>query len=279
MTITTDGKRHIKRYLAGFVPTIARSIAFGLGGKAEAVGDTKLQFEVGRSDILLTSYDFVNDKLIFKASVPENVGGKIYEVALFSMDIGMRGGELLVTFDSDEGWSDVGTGAAGTFTTTSARLGTNSLSHAPALSSSKADRINELFLDLSGYSGADILVFAYNVDNANTSSIVFRFSTNATNYYEFTLGSQAVGYKVVELAKGSATVTGAPSWSNISEIRVTTTSGAGGASAVQYDGIRIDSADTTNTDYVMVSREQLATAFTKDAGRTQEVEFTLSVAV
>lgn len=279
MTITTDGKRHIKRYLAGFVPTIARSIAFGLGGKAEAIGDTKLQFEVGRSDIILTSYDFVNDKLIFKASVPENIGGKIYEVALFSMDVGMRGGELLVTFDSDEGWSDVGTGTGGTFTTTSARLGTNSLSHTPALSSSKSDRINELFLDLSGYSGADILIFAYNVDNANTTSIVFRFSTDATNYYEFTLGAQTVGYKVVELAKSSATVTGAPSWSNISEIRVTTTSGAGGASAVQYDGIRIDSADTTNTDYVMVSREQLATAFTKDAGRTQEVEFTLSVAV
>src|SRR5688572_7298790 len=109
--ITVDGKVHIKRYLAGFVPAIAQSIAFGLGSAAESVNDTKLQFEVGRTEILLVSYDFVNNKLIFKANVPEDFGGKIYEAALYStpsnVAAGDSGSRILTTFDSaTEDWVD-----------------------------------------------------------------------------------------------------------------------------------------------------------------------------
>lgn len=282
--ISTDGKTHIKRYFAEMVPTVAQSIAIGIGGKAEAVGDTKLQFEVDRSDIITRSYDFLNNKVVYKAMVPDTFNGTIYEVALYSMAVdsvaGEFGSKLITTFDSDtESWLDATTAVAGTYVSTNARVGGDSLQHTPAASGTKTDSMAEIFLDLSGHSGADKFVFAFYVGNANTSSMRFRFHTDASNYYEFALGSQTSGYKVVEANKSTATVTGTPNWNNITEIRVSTTSGAGGASDVQFDGIRIDDADTINPDYVMVARELLAVPVVKPDGKVQEVEFTLDLSV
>ena len=131
--ITTEGKTHIKRYLAGFVPSIAQSLAFGIGDKAEAVGDTRLHFEADRVDIALTSYDFVNDRLVFKASFPTDFEGTIYEVGIFSSAInevaGEFGSRLLASFDSaSEEWLDATSGAAGTyFTGTTSRIKPDSL--------------------------------------------------------------------------------------------------------------------------------------------------------
>lgn len=282
--ITVDGKLHIKRYLAGFVPSIAQSIAFGVGDKVEANTDTKLQFEVGRTDISLTSYDFVNNKLIFKAPVSEEFSGKVYEVALFSMSSNAAAGEfgsrILTTFDSfTEEWVDATTSVAGTFNSTNARIGADALRHSPALSTSKTDTLRDVTLDLSGYSSADKFVLAYNVGNANTSSINLRFMTDTTNYYTITLGAQTAGYKVTEATKGSAVATGTPDWGNITEIRIVTNSAASGASQVDYDGLRVEDADTVNSDYVMVSRELLSVVYVKQEGMTQEIEFAMDVNV
>lgn len=282
--ITVDGKTHIKRFLAGFVPNLAESIALGLGSKAEDTNDVKLQFEVDRTDILLTSYDFVNNKLIFKAEVPEDFAGTIYEVALYSSPTNATAGEfgsrIITTFDSaTEAWEDATSGTAAVFNTTVVRIGADTLRQTPAASGTKTDALKDISMDLSGYSGADKFVLAYNVGNANTSSLRVRFHTDATNYYELQLGTQTAGYKVVEVLKSAAVVTGTPDWSNITEIRVTTNSGAGGASQIDFDGLRIDDADSISTDYVMVSRELLATPFVKQEGMTQEVEFAINIAI
>jgi hypothetical protein len=282
--IVTNGKIRIKRYLAGYTPVLARSIAFGIGGTAENVNDTKLQFEVGRSDIALIAYDFVNDELIFKADVDAAIGGKIYEAALYSASTndaaGRFGSRLLTTFDEDlEGWVDATSGVDATYSPTNTRIGTASLNHNPAASGTKTDALSQIFLDFSGNSGADKFVFAFNVNNAFVSSMRFRFLTDASNYYEFALGPQTTGYKIVEATKSSATVTGTPSWDNITEMRVSTTSTSGGAASVDFDGIRIDDEDTLNQDYVMISREVLASPFTKQEGSSQEIEFSLDVNV
>jgi hypothetical protein len=280
--ISTEGRVYIKRYLAGLVPSIGRSIAFGIGTSAESTADTKLQFEVGRSEVTLTSYDFVNNKLIFKAPVDESFGGTIYEAALYSTSnsdlAGSFGSRILTAFESDrEDWADPSTAVVANYTTGNARIGGDSLFHAPAASATETDALAQIFLDLSGYSAADRFVFAYNVGNAFTSNIKYRFLTDASNYYEFALGSQTSGYKITEQAKSAAVATGSPNWANITELRILTTSTAGGASAVDYDGIRIDDADTFDQEYVMVSREVLATPFVKQEGRVQEIEFALDV--
>lgn len=282
--ITSNGKLYIKRYLAGQVPAIAQSIAFGIGGKAEAIGDTALEFEVGRSDIVLTSYDFVADRLVFKAPLPDNLAGKVYEVALFSMATNAEAGEyasrLIASFDSDsEDWVDSTTGVEDTYNVSQTRIGVNSLTHIPAASATKTSSLRELYLDFSGNSGADRFAFAYNVNNANTSVLKLRFLTDSANYYEYNLGAQTTGYKIVSVAKSAATATGTPSWSDINEIQVITTSGAGGASSVDFDGLRIEDTDSINPNYVMVTRELLATPFVKEVGKVQDIEFALEVAV
>lgn len=282
--ITVEGRVHIKRYLARMVPAIARSIAFGIGNNGETVNDTKLQFEAGRSDVALTSYNFVNDRLTFKALVDESFGGVINEVALYSAasdDVaGEYGSRIITTFDSDlEEWVDATSGVAGTYTTIGTRLGADSLLHAPTASGTKTDTMTNLFLDLSGYSAADKFVFAFGVNNAFVSSIKFRFMTDTANYYEFTLGAQTIGYKITELAKSAAVATGSPDWGNITEVRVTTNATAGGTANIQYEGIRIDDADTFNQDYVLVAREVLSTPYVKKAGMVQEVEFNLDVII
>lgn len=282
--ITLNGKTHIKRYLAGFVPAIGQSIAFGLGGGAEVNTDTALNFEVGRSDLSLISYDFVNNKLIFKASVPNDYSGKIYEVALYSLPQNVAAGEfqsrLLTSFDSaTETWVDASTGTAATFNATNTRLGADSLRHTPALSTTKVDALQAVNLDLSGYSAADRFTIALNAGNTNTSSVKILFLTDASNYYTMTMGTPVSGYQIFSVPKSAAVATGTPSWANITEMRVSTTSGAGGASQVDYDGIRIEDTDTLNSDYVMVSRELLASPYTKVDGMVQEIEFSLDVSV
>lgn len=281
--ITLDGKTHIKRYLAGFVPSIARSIAFGLGDKVEANNDVRLQFEVGRTDITLTSYDFVNNKLIFKAPVPDDFGGKVYEVALYSAAANAAAGEygsrILTTFDSaSENWMDSGNVTPSVFTTSNIRVGADGMIQSPAASTVKTDMLQDISLDLSGYSAADLFNFAINVGVTAPTQILVRFMTDASNSYTFSLAT-AVGYKIVTATKGSASVTGTPDWGNITEIRIATTAAAGGTANVTFDGIRIEDTDTVNSDYVMVSRELLSPVFTKQEGMSQEIEFSLDVNV
>jgi len=274
--ITTEGSLHVKRFLAGSVGSIARSIALGVGTSAESASDTTLNFETVRADVTLVSYDFTTNRLVFKASFPEGFLGTVYEVGLWSLgtnylasDFGSRD---IALFDTSENWT-------GTFGTTAARVGLDAIQHTPAASVASTSIMNSTTYDFSGYSSMDEFVFAYNIGNTNTSQITFRFLTDASNYYAFSQGVQTAGYKVTRTTKGNASVVGAPNWSSISEIRVITTSAATGASAVSLDGIRLEDKDTYVKDNILVAREVLATPFIKSETMPQDVEFSLAVTI
>lgn len=283
--ITTGGKLHIKRYLAGYVPSIARSIAVGIGPAAESLTDEKLQFEVERINVAYTGYDFVNNKLVFKGALPTTFAGTIYEIGLYSTSVNQLAGEygskLVTTFDSNtENWINLATSASSAFVTTGQRVGSDRLSHAYAASGTQTDALQEIFLDLSGHSNADKFVFAMHLLSGATTSTRFRFHTDASNYYEFNAGAvSGAGFKVVEMTKGAATVTGTPDWSNITEIRVNSTATSGGALSLEFEAIRIEDVDTINPDYQLVAREVLATPSVSQDGKTQEIEFALDVTV
>lgn len=273
--ISTDGKLFIKRALtnAGF----ARSIGVGVGPKVEAVGDTALNFEIIRVDITLISYDFVNGRIVFKGALPQNLSAKIYEVGLWSQLSNIAAGEFnsraLASFDSTEFWS------VGTFQTANARVGVDALRLAPTTSATSTSVLTDLFIDLSGNSAADKLSVAFYNGNANAASVKMRFKTDASNYYTFSIATPPTGYQVTQLAKSTATVTGTPVWNNITALEVEVVAGAGGAAAVDFDGIRIEDIDTLNPDYVMVARELLASPVTKVLGRMQDIEYYLPVTV
>lgn len=280
--LTSEGRNHIRRYLAGYVPALAQSIAMGVGNRAESISDAALQLEVASSEVNLTTYDFSTNKLVYKAPIPEDFSGTIYEVGLYSLtenpNTTESGSRNLSTFDSAaEDWINTADQTDAIFTTTSTRVGADSLLHDPAASASLTTALSGLEIDLSKNSAADSFTFAFNVGSANTSSVRVRFLTDGSNFYDFNLGAQTAGYKMIERTKGSATVTGVPSWENIAEIQVTTTSGAGGSSSVSFDAIRIEDKDTINLDYVLIARKVLAAPVTKIEGMSQDIEFSLDV--
>lgn len=280
--LTTEGKLHIKRYLAGYVPVIAQSMSFGIGTSAESLSDIALQLESTKASINLTAYDFALNKLVYKAAVPEEYIGKIYEVGIYSLEVDPAAGEFssrtLTTFDSaTEDWKDSGVDSV--FSMTNARIGGDSLSHTPAISGFITSTLSNISIDLSGYSSADTFNFAFNAGNAHTTNIRYRFLTDASNYYDFNTSAQSSGYKVLEFTKGSAAPNGSPDWSNITEIQVTTTSSGGGSASVEHDAIRIEDKDAASLDYILIARKVLASPVTKVPGMSLDVEFTLDVSI
>lgn len=280
--ITGNGKIHIKRYLAGFVPNVVQSIAYGIGTRATAGADNRLQFETGRVNLSLTTVDMAANKIIYKAQLPEYEAGRIYEVGIYSVPADMVAGEfgsrLISSFDSDsEEWTNTSDGSPAFYSNTFSRIGEDSLRHTPGASTAQTSTLTQLSMDLEGYSGSDRFVLAFNVGNENTAGITVRFMTDSSNYYDFNMGAQTTGYKFAEWQKADAVVTGSPNWATITQIQVITTATAAGPAQVDFDGIRVEDIDTVNPEYVMISREVLGTPYIKQEGRIQEVEFALVI--
>lgn len=264
--ITTQGKSVIFRYLAGNLPRIAESIALGIGSTAENVNDTTLVFEADRVPVSLVSADILNDKIIFKGTIPQEYVGTIYEVGLWygTPPQTSGGSTIIVSFDSEtEDWIPA------TWNTAIARIGTDALQVAGGSSSTLSD----IALDLSVYSDADFMSLAYNADAA-INNIVIRFSTDATNYYEYSFAA-ATGYEVKTMGKTAFTATGAPDWSNITSITVSAT----GTGNVVFDGIRAEDADTISTDYALVARSVLSTPKVKTADTEMDIEYALEITI
>lgn len=281
--ITNFGKTYLKGYLVGLNPIIASEIAFGIGSTAPALGDSYLDFEVDRATINLISYDYDANQIVLKAELEQILQGVINEVALLgplAQGRGIEDSPVITNFSSIDGsWSTNGGAAVyandnadPTFTT---RVGPNSLKHSPAASGTSTSVLEVLILDLSDFAGTDKFKFAYNVGTAFTSNVQFRFFTDASNYYTFSLGVQTAGYKIVSVAKSAATVTGAPSWSSISQVAVITTSGSGGASNVQFDALKVEVFDSLNPVNQLIARETI-TAYVRDNTKPQQVEFRIN---
>lgn len=280
--ITDAGKTYIKGFLAGYTQVLGEAIAVGVSTEPITAGTTHLGFEIERVPVEFVGYDFDAERLIFKAALPDGISGTISEVGLYSTATNEMAGEydssIITTFDSEsEDWESLATSEASTFAEGSTRIGPDALRQSPAANGSATDVLRDLSLDLSGFSSADRLVFAFHSANANASSIRFRFMTDSSNYYDFTLGAQTAGYKIVRVQKGSAVATGAPNWEDITELRVTTNSTAGGGAVVSLDAVRVEDTDTINPNHVLVAAQTLSTPFVKNDEKTQEIEFTLDV--
>src|SRR6478609_9273718 len=128
----------------GAVPSIADQIAVGVDTATESAGDKRLAFEIAREDISIVSYDFVNDKLIFKSPMP-NVAMTVEEICLIAQQNGPQNyGRLLSTFDSaTEDWTGATWLAAN-----NVRIGVDALNHTPSASGSTTST-GSLVMDLS----------------------------------------------------------------------------------------------------------------------------------
>jgi hypothetical protein len=264
--ITTQGKSVIFRYLAGNLPRIAESIAIGVGSTAENVNDTSLKFEIDRVPVALVSADILNNRIVFKGTIPQEYVGKIYEVGLWYGNPPQTAGDstIIASFDSEtEEWTPA------IWDTSVSRIGSDALQVAGGGSSTLTD----IVLDMSVYSDADLLSLAYNADAA-INDVTVQFSTDDTNYYQYTFAA-ATGYEVKTVAKSAFTATGAPDWGNITSITVSAT----GTGNVVFDGIKAEDADTISADYALVARSVLSTPKTKTSDTEMDIEYTLEITI
>lgn len=276
--ITANGRTFIKRYLAGQAGSMVGAISVGIGSTAASLNDTRLAFEFARVPVSVISYDFASDLLVFKGTLDESVSGKIYEVGIWTAEVntaaGNQGSQLITSFDSaSESWTN------GTYDTVTTRIGPDSLKHTPAASGNVSSVLSGLTLNFIDNSSLDSFVMAYNVDNANTSSIELRFRTDASNYYRFTVSAPTAGYKFSVFTKGSAAVVGAPKWDDINEIEIVTTATSGGAASVEFDGVRLEDVDTIAPTYGLVARYVPTLPTVKAEGFVHDVEYTLPVTI
>jgi hypothetical protein len=247
----------------------------GTGLTAATLNDTALEFEFDRAPVSIVSLDLTTQKIIYKATLSRLTEGAINEIGGFSFADAneVAGARMITSFDPDfEAWS------VGAWQTDATKVGGEALRLTPAASATSTTALTPLTLDFSEYRSIDKFSFAWNNNNSNLSSIKWRFKTDASNYYEYT-GATSVGYKVGSVAKGSMTAVGSPSWSNITIIEIAVTATAGGAASVDLDGIRIESGESSNPDYLMVSRTVLGSPILKNNKTEMEIEYSLDVSI
>lgn len=272
--ITTDGKRLIQQYLAGYRGNIASQIAVGAFNTAANVADKELAFEWARTPILSTSPDYTNTLIVYKGRFEAVTAGIVYEAGLWSPDdtVGEYGSKMLLDFDST---NDVWT--AGAFSTNVARIGIDSLRLSPTASTSTTAQRMDTNLDLSGYSNTDEFKLTYNVSSAFTSSVQLRFYVDASNYYTYTINTPTAGYKLQKFYKTDLVATGSPTYSGITYVGVIVTATAGGQTFVDFDGLRIEDKDSYTDTNILVSRAVPASPITMAAGIPMDIEYTLDV--
>lgn len=272
--ITTEGKKAILRYLAGHSGAIARSLAVGTGTAAATLTDTKLQFEVSRANVSIISPDYVTQKVVFKATLPQGAQFAIWEIGALTVAETELYGKMLLTFDQEtELWS------AGTFQSDVTRIGADSLRVNAALSTTTTSTLSDIFMETGDYSDTDKFSMAYIPQDTNLNSLKLRLKTDASNYFEYTFTQLTTGYKIESWSKSAMTKTGTPTWDSITSADLIVNAKAAGATNVDFDGLRIDSILVSNTDYALVSRTVLGAAVTKLDTSQMDIEYTLDAII
>ena len=233
-TITTAGKDAILRYLAGMVPTYARSIALGTVSTTPTVDDTDLGFEFTRAAVSLGTVDVsdtAHKKVVFKASFPAGLSMNIKEMGLFSFDknpaSGAYTGTVLTQFDNDEPWATTD-GANPTFVTISDgslnRIGDSSLVSQQdtdgTITTMTYDFAN---IDLAGYSATDEIGIAIGTYSSDATGLVLTLTDGDGDTVSYTWTIPAYDsnnpYRTFTVAKGTLDNT-AFNWSNVDKVSV-----------------------------------------------------------
>jgi len=290
--LTKFGKRYLTQYLAGQSNTNLKDIALGVGSIAATVNDTQLGFEFYKSPVSMSSIDIQTNSttgvstygVVYKTTVPVDVAGIINEVGLFpavSLSSTDYASNSISTFEDNQSWTD-STGAYATTTTSPfPKIGTYYLSIG-ALTSQSKEYFYNFNIDVSGYSALDSLTLAYYQSDTNLDYVFVRMYDSNNRYYEIRYpGDLSTGYKVKSLTLNnlysSGFGSGTPDQTSIVKISCGVKAKASGATAVLFDGMRINDEDSFRTDYGMISRSVLANPITKSLGKQMVIEYRIGL--
>lgn len=256
--ITTQGKGAILRSISGGGTPIA-AIAVGVGQTAEALTDTALVYEIHRAPVVIASVDQTAGEVIYKAIIPEEVSGTVYELGAWSdYNLSDDAEPLLLTFEPEsELWS------VGTYVNTNSRIGEY------GLQVTGTSTLYGLGMDLSVVLPTDVLSMAFYV-NAGVTKVELRLGNDNTNYLSYSINNPTVGYNIVSFNRSAMTSMGVVDDESLSQAQLVVTGGN-----VVMDGLKINKA--TPSDRILVSRKVLTTPFVKQADISMEVEYRLDI--
>lgn len=270
--ITNKGKKLLVQFLAGKIEDWAAEVEVGIGDTAAQVTDESLEFPHLRFDVDHYDYDELNEKVIVRATIPQEVSTGIYEVGLFSglnNPVSVNGNRLLLDYTDG---SAIFSENNAVFSATNSRLGDEG--KLLNIGSGQTGYVRGYLEagDLSEYKGSDNFNLAYYYTNTGgTPTVTVRFETTESDYYEHTF-SPTAGYNIETFAKSTLTSTGTPDWSVIDSIYIASSD----QSDILLDGIMAEESLLVE-DYGMVARRVLTTPRIKPTGVEAELTFEIGV--
>ena len=291
--ITKFGKRYLTQYLAGQSNTNLKDVAIGIGSTAASVNDTQLGFEFYRSPVTMSSIDIQTNSttgissygVVHKTTIPVDVVGVISEIGVFptvSLSSTDYASNSISTFEDNQSWADSNGAFPSVLTTPTPKIGSYYLSmNAP--SSGTKQYFNNFNIDISGYSALDSLTIAYRQVDLNLDYVFVRMYDSNNSYYEIRYAGDVAttGDKIKSLTLNnlysSGYGSGAPDQTSIVKIGVGVKAKSSGATAVLFDGLRINDEDAFRTDYGLISRSVLSTPIVKTLGKQMVIEYRIGI--
>ena len=295
--ITKFGKRFLSAYLAGMNTFATKDLAFGIDDTAvQSNGnDTRLGFEFYRIPVVFGSIDIQTDEfgdstysVVYQATIPQDVAGIIKEIGLYpgiKSSVNNYDSKFIADFENNLMWfkSDASNPELVQSTTSSInpRVGANFSKISVNSSQSSEFTCSYSGLDLSGYTASDSLSLAYNQEDTNLESIVFKFYSSDSSYYSATFeGDNSVTEpnKIAKVLFSTLTANNVyADLASIVKIGVVVTAKSSGQAVVYLDALRIDDEDTFNANFGLISRSVLSSPVEKIAGKPVDIEYRINL--
>jgi hypothetical protein len=281
--ITKFGKRFLANFVAGNSSFASKEMAIGIAtGTEYALSDSnsRLGFEFYRVPIRVGGIDIdssvspVKYTVIYSATLPTNIAGKINEIGIYSGQSYSRNlyeSKFISNFELPYQWSP-----EPSLDQTNYRVGDSSL-----IFTSNATAPREYThvldsMDISGYNPSDTLSFSYKANDANLSSLKVRLYSSDNDYLEFTFTGHSVGYNIKNLNMSTGVSTGTFNPQGVVKLGIIVTPTTAQTS-VSMDGLRINDEDTFDPEYGLIARSILGSTLIKVLGREAAIEFKLDL--
>jgi hypothetical protein len=281
--ITKFGKRFLSNFVAGNSSFSSKEMALGIATETEyPVLDTnsRLGFEFYRIPIRQGGIDIdasvspVKYTVIYSATIPTNIAGKINEIGIYSgqsYSKNLYESKFLSNFELPYEWSP-----EPTLDQSDYRVGDSSLIFTSNGTAAKEYTYPIDSMDISGYNPLDTISFSYKVNDANLSSLKAKLYSSDTDYLEFTFTGHSVGYNIKNLNMSTGVSTGTFNPQSVVKIGIVVTP-TSAQTSVSMDGLRINDEDTFDPEYGLIARSVLDSTMIKVIGREAAIEFKLDL--
>ena len=281
--ITQFGKRFLTNFIAGNASFAAKDLAIGIANGSEYSSsntNSRLGFEFYRMPVefgginIDTSVNPNTYTVIYSATLPSDLAGKINEVGIFPgtrSSINNYDSKFITDFELPFDWSPTPD-----IDQVNYRVGNSSLIFESNGTAEQEYKSTIETLDISGYSNFDTISFSFKALDTNLSEIKLRLYSSSANYLEMVFDSYSSGNNIIDKSISEFITVGSPDKANITQIGfvVVPTSSA---TSVVMDGLRINDEDTFDPSYGLISRRVLSSEVEKVAGKELIIEYKMDL--